>query len=230
MRIQKYLSEIGLLSRREAEKYLLLGLIKVNGKVIDKLGTTIDPEKDKIEVDLQNSKAEKKSSFAVYKPIGIVVSESESEGKTIKKAFPKLSHLSPIGRLDKQSEGLLILSNDGVIAKNITGKDHLIEKEYEVTVREDVVPAMIEKFKSGIVIDKQKTLPAKAEKIDRHTFSICLKEGRKHQIRRMCDAVHLTVENLKRIRIGKITLGSLGPGNARALSKEEIDSLKTIKN
>jgi len=226
MRIQKYLSQKGVLSRREAEKYLQKGLIKVNGKVVTELGTKIDPEKDTVDVTNNNSLIPQKESVLVNKPRGVVVSNQNTEGETIFEIFPQYSHLSAVGRLDKESDGLLILSNDGVIAKKVTGPDHTIEKEYVVTVREDITPAIVKRLESGIKIDKEMTLPAKVQKKDRHTFSIILVEGKKHQIRRMCDAVRLTVESLTRIRIGNITDKKLRLGKSRPLTTDEIDSLK----
>lgn len=201
------------------------GLITVNGKVVTELGTKIDPNKDVVEVISNN--ASPKETYAVYKPRDIVCSENESEGTTLKKAFPELSHLNPVGRLDKASEGLLLLSNDGIVTKAVTGNDHLIEKEYIVTVREDVLPGMIQQIEKGIPLSDGMTLPAQAKKIDQHTLSITLKEGRKHQVRRMCDALKMTVLSLKRVRIGSIHLKPLTDGAFRKLTKEEVASLKS---
>jgi 23S rRNA pseudouridine2605 synthase len=227
MRIQKYLSQKGIMSRREAEDFMTRGLIKVNGKIVIELGTKIDPDKDIVEV-IEDDSTPQKETYAIYKPAGVVSSEIESEGKTLSQAFPKLSHLKPVGRLDKASEGLLLLSNDGIITKIITGKEKNVEKEYIVEAREDIIPGMIARLEKGVNLVDGPTLPAKATKIDQHTISITLTEGRKHQVRRMCDAVKLTINSLKRVRIGHITLNDITDGSSRKLTAEEVSSFKAL--
>ena len=220
MRIQKYLSEQGIASRRESERLLLAGKIKINGKVIRELGTQIDPLTDIVKVlsDKENAKL----TVALYKPRDIVSSRNSKEGKTIFELLPQFSHLHILGRLDKSSEGLLLLSNDGVLAKKITGEEHIIEKEYEVTVREKVRPFMLEQFRRGITLEDGKTLPAKAELISSNVFRIVLREGRNHQIRRMCDVFRLTVTKLVRTRVGFLRLQGLAPGRFREVAREDI--------
>ncbi|MBI5401495.1 rRNA pseudouridine synthase [Candidatus Wolfebacteria bacterium] len=229
MRIQKYLSEQKILSRREAEDYIRKGLITLNGKVVREMGVQIDPKKDKIAIlgrGLKESAG--KMTVAVNKPRGVVCSKIESEGVTIFQIFPKFKNLNVVGRLDKDSEGLLLLSNDGVITAAITGKDHLIEKEYEVSVREEINNSKAKRMEQGIKLEDGMTLPARVKILSPHKFLIVLKEGRKHQIRRMCAAVFLTVTGLKRLRIGNIYLGDLKSGSGRILEKGEVDKLKSL--
>ena len=214
MRIQKYLSQQGILSRRETENYIRRRLIKLNGKIVTTMGVLIDPVKDKVEVLSFGVAQDKKMTVAVYKPRGIVCSRNTDEGKTIFQLFPQFNHLNVVGRLDKESEGLLLLSNDGVVTAKMTGENHLVEKEYEVTVREPVMPNHLKKMEMGMMLDGKKTLPAKATRLSRNSFSLILREGRNHQIRRMADAVHLTVEKLVRVRIGDITLSGLTSGKS----------------
>ncbi len=228
MRIQKYLSQEGILSRREAEKAIRDGKVMLNGKIIREMGVQIDPAKDKVEV-VGTEKSEEKITVVVYKPRGVVSSTNSAEGKTVHEAFPQFKNLNAVGRLDKGSEGLLLLSNDGVITAAVTSEKHLIEKEYEVTVREDVMPAQLKRMEEGIVLDGEKTLPAKAKKLDKHLFSLILTEGRTHQIRRMADAVHLTIERLVRVRIGAITLKGLNAGKSRMLTAKEVATLKKLR-
>lgn len=230
MRIQKYLSQQKIMSRREAENYIRKGLIVCNGKVVKDLGRQIDPQKDKIEI-LAAAKSEisKKITVAVNKPQGIVCSRNSAEGKTIFEFFPEFDKLNCVGRLDKESEGLILLSNDGVITSAITGSEHKIDKEYEVFVREDVNKYKMNILEKGVLIDGKMTLPAKTKIIGNHAFKIILKEGRKHQIRRMADAVHLTILKLKRVRIGNILLNDIKSGNYKALSTQEVNKLKNIK-
>ena len=227
MRIQKYMSEQGLASRREAERLIKRGLVSVDGKVVREMGVQIDPAKDTVEI-LAFAKKEiaAKKTIALYKPRGIASSRVRAEGKSIYDLFPKFSGLDIVGRLDKASEGLLVLSDDGVIAKAVTGAAHVVEKEYEVVVREDVNAGRLKMLEPGIELEDGVTLPAKTQFINKHVFRIVLREGRKHQIRRMCEFLHLTVIALKRLRIGPILLGKLKPGEFRALTPEETSQLK----
>ena len=227
MRIQKYLSEQKILSRREAKEYIIHGLIKLNGKVCRETGAQMDPEKDKITIlTPPKSMTENKMTVLVYKPRGIVCSKVEEEGKTIFELLPEFKDLNTVGRLDKSSEGLILLSNEGPVTSAVTSDKHLIEKEYEVSTREDVVPAQMEKMTKGILLEDGMTLPAQAKKTGQNRFKIILKEGRKHQIRRMANAVNLTITSLKRVRIGNIKLKGLRPSQFRKLSPEELANLK----
>lgn len=227
MRIQKYMSERKILSRRETEDFMLKGFITVNGKVVKELGTQIDPDKDKIEI-IQSARPAlgKKITIAFNKPRGIVSSKIKEEGPTVFDLLPEFTYLNTVGRLDKESEGLLLLSNDGAITSTITGTDHLVEKEYEVTVSEPLTPGKLKKMEGGIMLAEGMTLPAKTKMIGPHIFKIILREGKKHQIRRMCAAVYLTITNLKRIRIGNITLRDIPSGKWRQLAETEVAALK----
>ena len=229
MRIQKYLSERKILSRREAEDYIRKGLIALNGKVVTEMGVQIDPTKDRIEI-LKGAAKEsaKKMTVVIYKPRDIVSSKESSEGETVFEFFTQFQNLNVVGRLDKSSEGLLLLSNDGVVTSSVTGSDHLIEKEYEVSVRETVNNNKANKMEQGIQLEDGLTLPAKVTIITPNKFRIIFKEGRKHQIRRMADAVHLTITGLKRLRVGNISLGKLKPGESRVLLSKEVDELKNL--
>jgi len=227
MRIQKYLSEQGICSRREAEDLIKRGLIAVNGTVVREMGVQIDPAVDTVTVlpsgqrEIQN-----KRTVILYKPRGISSSRIKSEGQNVYDLLPQFSELDVIGRLDKASEGLLMLSNDGVVAKAVTGEAHATEKEYEVTVREDLNAGRLKKLEPGIELEDGPTLPCKTKLVGPHRFRIILREGRKHQIRRMCEFLRLTVVQLRRLRIGSVTLGDLKPGAFRALTDRETASLK----
>ncbi len=227
MRIQKYLSEKGICSRREAEAFIERGLVTVNGKVVREQGVQIDPDKDTILLLTGAEKVlQQKMSVVFNKPRGVVSSRLRQEGKTVYDLFPQLKPLNIIGRLDKESDGLLLLSNDGVIGKRVTGEAHAVEKEYEVRTREEINAYSVKPFTFGVALDGKQTLPAKVEVRDKHTFRIILKEGRRHQIRRMCEAVRLNVESLTRLRIGPIKLGSLPSGQYRQLTEEESAVLR----
>lgn len=229
MRIQKYLSQQKILSRREAEEYIRKGLIRLNGAIVKEMGVQMDPERDCVEV-LRSTKntVGAKITVAVNKPRGIVSSKMETEGETIFQILPQFAHLNTVGRLDKESEGLILLSNDGTVTNAVTGDKHLVEKEYEVSVRESVTQGKLRKMAAGLNLEDGPTLPAIAEQISPNSFALILKEGRKHQIRRMCAVLQLTVTHLKRIRIGNIYLGKLRSGEYRALTEKEIDELKGL--
>ena len=215
------------MSRRETEKYIRAGKISVNGEIIKDLGRQIDPARDKVEIVGGKKRAtDKKETVIINKPRGIVSSRIKSEGKTVYDLFPQYKHLHIAGRLDKDSEGLLLLTNDGVLAKKLTSEAHVVEKEYRVFVREAVRPNVLSIMSRGMRLDDGMTLPAKTKRTGAHEFTIILTEGRNHQIRRMADAVHLTVGRLVRVRIGTLTLGTLKSGEARTPSSNEIDILK----
>ena len=227
IRIEKYLTEQGIMSRREAKKFLLEKLIMVNGTLAEP-GDKIDPEKDTLKyLKKINRDLAEKITVAVYKPRGYVSSKDTDKGKNIFHIFPQFKHLNTVGRLDKESEGLILLSNNGMITKAITGKDHLIEKEYLVTVREEFLPWMAKKMSEGMKLQDGWTLPAQAKRVDEHTFKIILKEGRKHQIRRMANECKLTINSLKRIRIHHIKIGNMIPGNFKKLTNADISEIKT---
>ncbi len=233
MYVQKYLVDQGLCSRGEAESLLREGLILVNGKKA-KPGIPLSPASiagrptDDVVTLAPKALAllTKKTTVAIYKPRGIVCSEVESEGRNVFDIFPQFKHLNTIGRLDKESEGLLLLSNDGLITKRITGDTHDVEKEYEVIVQEHVSNTKLVLMAEGIMLSDGQTLPAQVRAVSRHSFILILREGRNRQIRRMCGALNLTVSSLKRIRIGQLTLGTLRPGNFRKLTFEEISALR----
>lgn len=229
MRIQKYFSERKILSRRETEDFILKGFVSVNGVIVKELGTQIDPAKDVVEiVKAARPSLGKKLTIAFHKPRGIVSSKIKTEGPTVFDLLPQFKYLNTVGRLDKESEGLLLLSNDGTLTATVTGDDHSTEKEYEVTVREPLTRGKLRKMEEGIRLSDGMTLPAETHMQGTHTFRIVLREGRKHQIRRMCDAMHLTIVKLRRIRIGLISLKGIDSGAFRPLTEKEIASLKQV--
>jgi pseudouridine synthase len=229
MRIQKYLSEKKILSRRETEDYIRKGFITVNGVIVQELGMQIDPDKDKVQIlPLGLKESSKKITVAVYKPRGVVSSKIRSEGPTIFDVFPEFKRLNAVGRLDKESEGLLLLSDDGIVTSISTGNDHLIEKEYEVSVREHMTAGKARKMEQGMMLDDGLTLPTKVRILRQDKFLIILREGRKHQIRRMTAKLGLTVKSLKRIRIGNISIGDLKPGENRLLDSSEVRKLEAL--
>lgn len=228
VRIEKHLAEQQIASRRESKRYLEQGLVSVNGtKAIP--GQKINPEVDTITIDKKAIETlGGKTTVAVYKPRGVISSHDTDRGKNIFDVFPQYKHLHTVGRLDKESEGLILLSDDGLVTKAVTNNNHLIEKEYHVTVRENVLPWMMKKMSEGMELEDGWTLPAQARKLDTHRFAIVLKEGRKHQIRRMANACKLTIEILKRVRVHTITADGMMPGNVKKIDPEVIEEIKKI--
>ncbi len=218
------MAHTGIASRREAKALILDGAVLVNGKVVKETGFGINPEKDVVTVKAE--KMPQKETVLLYKPRGVETSATSEGASDIVTEFPELAHLSPIGRLDKESEGLILLTNDGTLTRALTAQNSHVEKEYLVTVREQVTPEAMQIMSGGIMLDEVMTKPAIAELVDDHSFTIILKEGRKHQIRRMCDACRLTVESLVRIRIGHLKLNNMKTGTFKPVSSSDIELLK----
>ncbi len=226
MRVNKYLAWKKMASRREADRLISDKKVLINDRVAI-LGDQVS-EKDVVKIIERKGKEElPKLTVALNKPRGLISAINEKGGETIFDYLPQYQHLNAVGRLDKETEGLILLSNDGVLTASVTSEKHLIEKEYEVKVWEKIQPLSLRRLAEGVDLDGQKTLPAKVERLGDFSFSIILKEGRKHQIRRMAAECHLTINNLKRVRIGSITLrGIEKPGEYRELKPEEVAKLK----
>lgn len=221
IRINKYLKDIGIASRKEADVLIQSGHIVVNGKTAV-LGQQIQKD-DKVEVRGQKNKTYK--YIAYNKPRGIVTHSPQSFEESIADVIGDKT-IFPLGRLDKDSEGLILLTNDARVTDRLLNPKNEHEKEYVVTVREKVRNTLPDIFSRGIRIDLDRgaqytTKPAKVELLDDHSFKIILTEGKKHQIRRMCDNVHLTISNLKRIRIANIRLGNMKTGAMRDFNQKE---------
>ena len=213
IRINKYLSELQYCSRRAADKLIAEGKVKINGKGAI-IGQKVNAG-DRVEVDLPTVKkiSAGRVYLAYHKPAGI-------DSHAIKIAGHQ--NLFPIGRLDKNSRGLMILTNDGRVTDRMLNPKHEHEKEYAVTVDKTLRPGFLEKMRAGIAIDDYVTRPAKVSKLGERKFKIILTEGRHHQIRRMADAFGYTVRDLKRERIMAIKLTGLSQGQSRALAGTEL--------
>ncbi|MBU2623767.1 MAG: rRNA pseudouridine synthase [Proteobacteria bacterium] len=230
MRLQKYLSEAGFCSRRHGEELILAGRVSVNGAVVTKLGIKIDPEKDIVEVG--GSRIEAKNDLiyiALNKPKGYVTTCSRERGKIVLDLIDIPERVYPVGRLDKDSNGLLLLTNDGRLHNILSHPSFDHEKEYDVIVSRPVPEEALGKMASGIHLLGSRTRPAEVKRISPSQFRIVLKEGRNRQIRRMVEKVGNRVKILKRIRISNIRLGSLKKGCWRYLTeKEKRELLKNI--
>lgn len=231
--MNKYLAECGISSRRAADKLIEEGMVKINGVVVKKLGVKIDPSKDKILVGGKQIQPEKeKIYYMINKPKGYVTTSFDPlKRKKVTDLVPKGPRVFSVGRLDKDTTGLLILTNDGGLAYGITHPKFKKEKEYEVKANKirSKTQNYVLSLMSGM---KLKEGFAKADKIDVIKendkyiyFNIVIHQGWKRQIRRMCDKIGLGVMDLRRIRIGELELGDLGEGECRELSKTEVTKL-----
>ncbi len=226
IRIQKYLSEQGVCSRRHAEKLIVAGLVSVNGEVVTELGTKVDPAVDKVDVDDRVVEERRKLAYvALNKPVGIVTTCSQRGARTVMDLVKTAGRMFPVGRLDKDSSGLLLMTNDGMLAYRLTHPKFGHEKEYIVDVAFPITEGALSKLRHGLKLDGRRTQGARAWKAGGRRFRITLREGRNRQIRRMCRKIGNPVTRLKRIRVENVTLGSLEPGKWRYLSEGERKEL-----
>ncbi len=231
IRLQKYLSECGVASRRKAEDLIVAGKVKVNGKPAS-IGDKIDPNLDKIFVAGKRIIKSKKNTYIMlHKPRGFITTLSDEMGR---KCVAQLvedvgTRVYPVGRLDRDSEGLLLLTDDGEFANSLTHPTHHVPKTYRVTIRPTITEDQITALTAGIEIDGRMTMPSEVRVIEkkegRVVIEIIIYEGRNRQIRKMCDALGLEVARLKRTQIGSVKLGMLKTGDWRNLTDEEVHKL-----
>jgi len=232
-RLQKYLANCGVASRRKCEEYILQGKVKVNGKTVTELGTKINTEKDIIEFE---NKPVKESSKHVYillnKPIGYVTTADDQFGRdTVLDLVKVRERIVPVGRLDMYTSGALILTNDGDFVYKVTHPKHEIEKTYTVTVKGIVQNSEVEQLRNGVQIEDYTTKPAKVKILKTDTekdisrLEITIHEGKNRQVRRMCEAVGRKVLALHRSKIGNIGVKDLELGKWRYLSSKEVQQL-----
>lgn len=228
VRINKYLSQIGYCSRRKADDLLHQGRIKINGKVPE-LGTKIIPGQEILVDDMPIKQKENDHVYILLnKPKGIVcTTDTRVEKDNIIDFVNYPKRIFPVGRLDKMSEGLIILTNDGDIVNQILRAKHKNEKEYLVKVEQPITDEFIQKMASGVAILDTVTQPCKVEKVDQFQFKIVLTQGLNRQIRRMCEALNFKVIALKRIRIMHLFL-DIPKGEYRELNDAEVARLKSV--
>ncbi|MDO5522801.1 MAG: 23S rRNA pseudouridine(2604) synthase RluF [Bacteroidia bacterium] len=227
MRLNKFISESGICSRREADKYIEAGQVLVNGKRAE-IGTTVSKH-DKVLVNglLVESKVEEDFVILAFnKPRGIVSTTDKAERDNIVDYVGYHERIFPIGRLDKDSQGLIFLTNDGDIVNKILRAGNRHEKEYIVTVNKPVTDEFIKRMSGGIPILGEVTKKCKVEKISEYVFNIILVQGLNRQIRRMCEYLGYEVQKLERIRIMNISLKGIGLGDWRFLEENEMRELK----
>jgi len=230
-RLQKYLAEAGVASRRASEAIIVSGRVTVNGRPVSELGTKVDPVHDRVAVDGRPVHAKRKHYVALHKPRGLICSRQDELGRaTIYDLLPKeWGHLHTVGRLDFNSEGLLFLTNDGQFSLHLTHPRYGVRKKYLASIEGRVDPAMMEQFSKGVWHEGEKLKAERAWILSaskaQSVVELELTEGKYHEVRRLFESQGLTVKALRRIQIGKIKLGELRPGKWRTLTPAEIKSL-----
>ncbi len=235
-RIQKIIAHAGICSRRKAEEYIAQGRVKVDGKAITQPGFKVDPEQAIITVDGKPLKEEKKIYILLHKPRGYVTTMSDPQGRPIvTDLLPEIQErLFPVGRLDLDSEGALLLTNDGALANQVIHLRFEVNKTYEATVRDLPKKSDLQRLEQGIVLDGKKTWPARLrvlkKKKDVTVIEIIIHEGKKRQVRKMFQAIGHPVIRLKRTAYGRLRLENLPEGRYRFLDKIDVKKLFCKKN
>ena len=239
MRLNKILSTAGLASRRAADELIRQGRVEINGRVVDTLGVQADPEHDDIRVDGRRLKraTPERRYLLVYKPRGVVSTRSDPERRPtvidLAAARGIAGYLYPVGRLDFDSEGLLILTNDGEFADRVSHPRNELESTYEVEVEGVPDDRDLDRLRRGVTIDGRRTRPADVRRLGtfesrqgpRSRLEVTIREGRNRQVRKMCDSIAHPVNRLRRVRIGPITDKRLKPGQIRDLTPAEVRAL-----
>ena len=231
VRLQKFLADAGVASRRTGEQFILEGRVKVNGQVVSLLGSKVDPDRDQVAVDGKVVRPKNLVYVALNKPVGCVCSRKDELGRsTIYELLPReWETVQSVGRLDYNSEGLIFLTNDGQFALRLTHPRYGIRKKYLATVEGAVTPAMMQLFKQGIFHEGERLKALSAKIISgtraKSVVELELGEGKNREVRRLFESQAVTVKKLQRTQIGKIKLGELKPGKWRTLNAVEIKTL-----
>ena len=226
-RLQKVLARAGVASRRAVEELIADGRVTVNGEVA-RLGRRVDPEVDRVEVDgVRIVLSQRAVYYLLHKPAGTVTTASDPQGRpTVVALVPAEPRVFPVGRLDTDTEGLLLMTNDGDLAHRLAHPSFGVDKEYLAHVTGEVSPRELRRLRTGVDLEDGRTAPARVAQIAPGLLRITIHEGRNRQIRRMCEAVGHPVRRLVRTRIGPLADGRLGPGQWRALSAAEVQALE----
>jgi pseudouridine synthase len=234
IRLQKWLSMAGVASRRKAEEMILAGRVKVNGRLVTELGAKADPARDVLEVDgTIVDTQQKKVYILLHKPEGVVTTVTDTHGRpTVMDFVPSDVRLYPVGRLDQDTSGLMLMTNDGEWAQKLTHPKHEVKKTYVAVVKGVPTVENLRKLRQGIVIEGKKTAPAqvklvetipvKGEKTQNAKLLITIHEGRNRQVRNMCETIGHKVLTLKRVVVGGLELGNVAKGKWRHLTPKEV--------
>lgn len=235
MRLQKYMAKCGVASRRKSEELISQGLVEVNGKTIIEPGFVVNPAKDEVRVNEKLIKIEKNKVYIMLnKPVGYVTTlKDEKNRKVVIDLIEGINErIYPVGRLDIDTSGLLILTNDGDITQKLTHPSNKVVKRYIAVVEGVPNKNELHRFRNGLTIDGKITSPANVKIVKRFEnesiLDIRIHEGRNRQVKKMCEAINHPVKKLKRVAIGEIEIGGLEIGNWRHLNQEELDYLKNL--
>ena len=235
MRLHRFLAMCGVASRRKAEELIQEGRVTVNGETVRELGTKVGAD-DQVSFDGNPVHVQETVTYIMHKPKGVLTTMHDPQGRQTVKEYlpPNAPVVKPVGRLDRDTDGLLILTNDGELAMRLTHARYGVEKEYKAIVRGKVDDRTADRLRKGIVIEGYRTRPAEFEalgydpKQDTTGLKIVLHEGRKRQIRLMADAVGHPVVSLRRVRIGNVVLKGLVPGEVRLLGQKDLKALSAL--
>lgn len=235
-RLQKFIASCGVASRRKAEELIESGKVRVNGRKVTELGVKVDPMKDKVMVDGQLLAVEKPVYYLMNKPKGVITSVTDPQGRETVMDYIKNEkrRIYPIGRLDLHTEGLLLLTNDGELAQNLTHPSKGVEKTYEVRIKGRVNDTDLQVIADGVLLEDGVTAPATLVDLGFddhngvHEVEITIHEGRNRQVRRMFEHFGYRIHNLKRIAYGGLTLSGVKRGGVRQLTQREVSALKAL--
>lgn len=233
-RLQKVLAQAGVASRRKCEEYIEAGRVQVNDVTVTTLGVKVDPAVDAIKVDGRPINRQMKTYLVLNKPKGVITSVSDPGGRQVVTDYIKdvKVRVYPVGRLDYDTEGLLLMTNDGELANLLTHPKHHVPKTYHATVKGVPHGDLLDKLRDGIELEDGMTAPAEVEYVDINPeknetiVSITIREGRNRQVRRMFDAIRFPVVKLKRVQFGTLSLSGLARGKHRKLSAKEVEELR----
>jgi 23S rRNA pseudouridine2605 synthase len=234
-RLQKVLAHAGVASRRHCEELIVEGRVQVNGKVVKELGVKVDPAIDRIMVDGRRIRLEEHVYILLYKPTGVITSLHDPQGRRVVTDLLKgvKERVYPVGRLDYDTSGLLLLTNDGELANRLAHPSHEIDKVYRAWVKGVPAPEKVRKLAAGIMLEDGMTAPGQAKLIktapkgNKSLLELIIHEGRNRQVRRMCEAIGHPVLTLERVRLGFLSLEGLRPGEYRPLTSAEVERLKS---
>jgi 23S rRNA pseudouridine2605 synthase len=233
-RIQKVLARAGVASRRASEEVIRQGRVTVNGEMVTRPGTLVDATADDIRVDGARIRQERRVYWLVNKPRGVLCTSSDPEGrKRVVDLVPDhRNRLYPVGRLDEDSEGLILVTNDGELAQLVAHPRHGVEKVYDLSIRGEITPEDVKKIESGIWLSEGKTGPARLRikrrgKRVSHVL-VTIREGRNREIRRMFARINRPVLTLRRVQIGPVKDAKLKPGMCRRLARDEVEALRAV--
>jgi len=232
-RLQKVMAAAGVASRRKCEEIITAGRVQVNEETVTTLGMKVDPNTDVITVDGRQIGSEKKIYIIFNKPKGVITSANDPEGRRVVTSYLKgiKERVYPVGRLDYDTEGLLLLTNDGEFAHLLTHPKHHVPKTYHATVKGVPHGSVLDKLREGVLLEDGITSPAEVEYVDvdlenkQSVISITIHEGRNRQVRRMFDAVSYPVQKLKRVKFGALLLNGLPRGKYRILTPKEVKEI-----